>query len=487
MGGAWGPHRELRTRLLAGAIGAPNDWLGLFGLEVIGREDTEAQTILRVRGTTPVTRCFGHCVGYSSDPAMIKKFGTEAQEFRDTTLGGYPVTLKIDRQRYRCDTCRKTFYQPIGCLDNRRRMTSRMVNHIVTQCLQTTNVHVARDLGIDEGTVRAVFREWYEEQNRTIRFATPRVLGIDEIHLTQRMPRCVLTNVGEKRLFDILPNRKKDDLRPYFEMMPDRHRVEVFVADMWKAYHDTAREFMPRAGRVVDRFHIQRMANDGLDVIRKSVARKRTREERIQLKDVRFLLWRNAASLNEEEADQVSAWLQHSPELKRAYRIKEAFSAAFDEPTRREAERAFDRCLQSIPVDMDPAFHPLLTAFGNWREEILNYFSLGGVTNGYTESMNSLIRLLMRNGRGYSFEIMRARLLFNKEARSRGTSVKARSSRPRSDLDIGFATVVMPAADNYARDESGMELGPSIDALVEILGREPLVRESDGAVKRRPR
>ena len=101
--------------------------------------------------------------------------------------------------------------------------------------------------------------------------------------------------------------------------------------------------------------------------------------------------------------------------------------------------------------------------------------------------MNSLIRLLMRNGRGYSFEIMRARLLFNKEARSRGTSVKARSSRPRSDLDIGFATVVMPAADNYARDESGMELGPSIDALVEILGREPLVRESDGAVKRRPR
>lgn len=462
---------------MSGNFTAPNNWLGLFGLDVIGREDTEAQTILNVRGTTPVSRCLGGCAGPIASPSSIKKFGTEAQEFRDTTLGGKPVTLKIDRQRYRCDACGKTFYQPIGCLDNRRRMTSRMVHHIVTQCLRTTNVQVARELGIDEGTVRSIFREWYEEQKRTVRFATPRILGIDEIHLTQRMPRCVLTNVGEKRLFDILPNRKKDDLRPYFESMPDLHQVEVFVADMWKAYHDIAREFMPRAGRVVDRFHIQRMANDGLDIIRKSVARKRTREQRIELKDVRFLLWRNGASLSEEEADEVNAWLRHSPELKRAYRIKEAFSAAFDEPTRREAERAFDRCLQSIPAEMDPAFHSLLTAFGNWRDEILNYFTLGGVTNGYTESMNSLIRLLMRNGRGYSFEIMRARLLYNEEARSRKTSVKGRSSRSRSDLDIGFATFVMPAVDDYARDESGMELGPSIDALVEILEREQSLKQ----------
>lgn len=57
------------------------------------------------------------------------------------------------------------------------------------------------------------------------------------------------------------------------------------------------------------------------------------------------------------------------------------------------------------------AFGDLIRAFTNWQPFILNYFE-HPVTNAYTESLNSLIRVMNRLGRGYPFEALRAKILF---------------------------------------------------------------------------
>lgn len=43
--------------------------------------------------------------------------------------------------------------------------------------------------------------------------------------------------------------------------------------------------------------------------------------------------------------------------------------------------------------------------------KIFSYFD-HPITNAYTESLNSLIRVINRNGRGYSFEALRAKVLY---------------------------------------------------------------------------
>jgi len=48
----------------------------------------------------------------------------------------------------------------------------------------------------------------------------------------------------------------------------------------------------------------------------------------------------------------------------------------------------------------------------NWRKEILNYFD-HPITNAYTEGVNGVAKVMNRMGRGYSFEVIRARVLFN--------------------------------------------------------------------------
>lgn len=64
---------------------------------------------------------------------------------------------------------------------------------------------------------------------------------------------------------------------------------------------------------------------------------------------------------------------------------------------------------------MRVAFAELLSAMKNWREPIFNYFD-HRVTNAYTEAMNGLIKIANRAGRGYSFEVLRARMLLNYRA-----------------------------------------------------------------------
>ncbi len=58
------------------------------------------------------------------------------------------------------------------------------------------------------------------------------------------------------------------------------------------------------------------------------------------------------------------------------------------------------------------------------------------VTNAYTESANSLARVMNRMGRGYSFDVICARMLYDPKARKDGTHVQ---QRPDTDAPtIGY-------------------------------------------------
>ncbi len=60
------------------------------------------------------------------------------------------------------------------------------------------------------------------------------------------------------------------------------------------------------------------------------------------------------------------------------------------------------------------AYKDLVRAVDNWHVEIFNYFDKR-LTNAYTESINSIIRQVERMGRGYSFDALRAKILFNEK------------------------------------------------------------------------
>ncbi|MGJ0271534.1 transposase, partial [Streptococcus pyogenes] len=83
---------------------------------------------------------------------------------------------------------------------------------------------------------------------------------------------------------------------------------------------DVASKLFPRASIVVDRFHIQRMANESLEVLRKGIKKDLTQHQRRQLKGDRKLLLMRRRDLNPMNELVIHTWLDQFPELGTAYK-----------------------------------------------------------------------------------------------------------------------------------------------------------------------
>jgi len=138
----------------------------------------------------------------------------------------------------------------------------------------------------------------------------------------------------------------------------------------------------------------------------------------------RFVLLKRERDLNDKEALLLDGWTKNYPELGEAYRLKEQFFGIYDAESPDEAQARFIQWQKSIPSEIADAFADIERAWGNWTMPILNYFN-HPVTNACTESLNSLIRVVNRLGRGYSFEALRAKILFAEGAH------KHKLSRPK--------------------------------------------------------
>jgi len=344
------------------------------------------------------------------------------------------------RSRFICKVCKGTWMEQFPSLDGERFMTLRLRQYIVKRCLKDTNYNVAGDVGLDESTVRAVFKDFVETMARHDHPETPRVLGIDEIHLKDVL--CVLTDLEGKKVFDLLPHRTKEFLDPYLSAMAGKERVKVVVADMWRPYHDLARAHFPGRPVVVDKFHVVRFAQKALDEIRKRTGKRLAHSEKIRLKDERFLLLAREKSLSDEEWDRVRPWLKEFPDLHAAYETKERLSAFYEVSDRTEAARLLGDCLRKIPYHLDKDFEALIRIVENFRPEILAYFD-NPFTNGFTEGVNAAIRQIDRQGRGYSFEVLRARLLYKEETKKGKSSIRPKKKRQpdegRSFMGFGAA------------------------------------------------
>src|SRR5262249_54575508 len=145
------------------------------------------------------------------------------------------------------------------------------------------------------------------------------------------------------------------------------------------------------------------------DDVRKHIRESLSAAARRTLMHDRYVLLRRKRDLDEKDQLVLDAWTQNFPQLGQAYDLKELFFDIWQADGEVEARRLYREWLGQLRADLMWAFQPLLTAIENWEHEIFAYFSHHRATNAYTESLNSVVKLAARIGRGYSFEAIRAR------------------------------------------------------------------------------
>ena len=125
------------------------------------------------------------CLGCGSQ--HMAGHGRNEQVIRDLLSHGKRVAIYIDNRRWRCQDCGKTVMEVLPAVNYKREMTERLTRWIGSQSLKRTFASLAEETGLDEKTIRNIFRDHMNELERTVQFETPKWMGIDEIHLIRLM------------------------------------------------------------------------------------------------------------------------------------------------------------------------------------------------------------------------------------------------------------------------------------------------------------
>jgi transposase len=384
---------------------------------------------------------------------QLYRHGVKKQRYMDMPIHCKRVGIIVHRQRYRCRACNQTSFQPLPDMHEAHSATNRLVDYISKESMKRTFVSVADDTGIHERTVRRLFQDETERLSKQVHFETPRWLGIDEVHLVKR-PRCLLTNIEQHTVIDLLTNRNKDTVCRYLYNLPHRERIELVTMDMWEPYKDAVYEMLPQATIVIDKFHVIRLVIDGMDQVRKETRSKLTARQSRTLKRDRYILFHRAVDLDAQDKFILNTWLGAFPLLGQAYRLKEEFCDLWALQDKQEAQEKYQKWVNTIPAEIEASFKPLTTAMGNWSKEIFSYWE-HPVTNAYSEAVAGLTKIINRNGRGYSFEAIRAKLLYS----SLSTTHKPVFSR-RCDLIVSDIPRNIYMPNSY---------GMSFSTLIELL------------------
>ncbi len=349
-------------------------------------------------------------------------FGRREQLVKDLPMHGRRVGIYVSTRRMQCRGCNKTFSEALPEVDEHRIMTRRLVEWIGKQSVKRTFASIAEEVGVVEGTIRLIFKDYVSNLEKTIRFETPKWMGIDEIHLIK--PRGVITNIANNTIVELLPNRTKETVVRFLHHLEGKDRIQYVAMDMWQPYRDACAAVIPDAQIVIDKFHVVKMANESMEKVRKGLRERLTIKQRRGLMHDRFVLLRRERDLTDKDSLLLSGWLKNYDEMGIAYRLKEDFFGIYDAQSPDEAQGRYLEWKSRITPEVAPAFHDLVRAWDNWTPWILGYFD-HPITNAYTESLNSLIRVMDRLGRGYSFEALRAKILFSEGAH------KHKNSRPK--------------------------------------------------------
>ena len=343
-------------------------------------------------------RC-GHCgrpaAGYDRRPQ---------RRWRHLPLGPCAVWLCYAPRRVECKRCGITTEQVPWAQGPRSRFTTALEETAAYWATFSDKSATQRLLGIswravDEIVVRVVERK----RDRSILDGVRRI-GIDEFSYRKRHHYLTLVVDHDRaRVIWAAPGRSSETLAQFFRELGAQRtaQLEVITTDLAGGYLKAIREHAPQARIVFDRFHVQRLASDALDQVRRQLMREAEEgDPRRALKRTRWALLKNPWNLTRRERGKLSELQRLNAPLYRAYLLKESLADLLSSLRPRHATNRLQAWLDWASRSRLRPFIRVARTIREHRDGILAYVN-ERLTNGLSEGINNRIRMIARRAFGF--------------------------------------------------------------------------------------
>jgi transposase len=352
--------------------------------------------------------CGRRAPGYDQRPA---------RRWRHVPWGPWAVWLCYAPRRVQCRRCGIATEQVSWAGSTTTRFTEALEElgaYLATVMDQTA---VTRLLGISWAAVGAIVERVVARKLDPGRLDGIRRIGVDEFSYRRRHRYLTLVVDHEReRVVWAAVGRGHEALASFFEALgPERlAKLELATIDMTGGYLKAFRERAPHVTIVFDRFHVQRLASDALDEVRRSLVRQALdREGAQQIKGTRFALLKNPWDLTPEQKAKLSTVQRRNAPLYRAYLLKETLARALDYLQPKRAREALEAWLAWASRSRLRPFVKAARTIRQHQERILEYIRVR-LTNGLPEGLNNKIRVITRRAYGFhSPEALIARIFLS--------------------------------------------------------------------------
>ncbi|MCM0589056.2 MAG: ISL3 family transposase [Gloeotrichia echinulata IR180] len=334
---------------------------------------------------------------------------------KDLPMGDFEVILNVNRRRFKCKKCRKTFNEKLDFLGARKRYTYRYAEYIIKQVINSNVSNVARNNGLTNEEVISMLED-VAKNVMPIDVKDLRRLGIDEISLVKGQGKfiVVLVDIDSGKLIGLVKERKQIEIKKTMRMWGEKvlSQIEEVSIDMTGNYKSLIEKICPNALVTVDRFHVTKLVHEELNrarIAENKIASELNAPERKKvfesLKGNKFTILKAENKLTEKQKDKLNRIKQASPLIARMHSLKEDFHNLFE-----DNKNVVTGTLELINwlKKAEPYYQRSVQTIKRWFGEIVGYFERR-TTSGVVEGINNKLKLIKRSGFGFrnfrNFEI----------------------------------------------------------------------------------
>ena len=279
------------------------------------------------------------------------------------------------------------------------------------------------------------YRDWdqFEHADEWLLFSDnigPR-LAIDESSLSNGELYTFVTNrdarTRERSLVAVVAGTKSEDVIAVLQRIDEdkRNAVKEVTLDLSDSMRKIVRTAFPKASRVIDRFHIQKLACDAVQELRIKhrwdaiqQANDEMEEAKMCGKDYipfrypngdtrkellirsRYLLFKSADRWTDRQKQRAEILFEEYPDIQKAYGLCHSLRMIFSKNTIKDAARlSMARWYNKVEEARFHSFNVIAATFHEHYDEILNFYNHRS-SNAMAESFNAKIKLFRANLRG---------------------------------------------------------------------------------------
>lgn len=324
--------------------------------------------------------------------------------WRHLDFAGMEVTLRYRQRRVDCRACGGVRAELVPWADAGARFTRDFEDQAAYFAQVMDRTAASRLLRVAWRTVGQIISRVVARLGPADRLDGLEYVGIDELSYRRHHEyiTCVVDHVATKVVW-AAEGKSAATVDAFFAALgPERAaKLKGVTIDMSGAYIDAVTRGAPHAQIIFDRFHVQRLAQDAVDQVRRDQVRMLAGTgDAASLKRTRWALLKNPWNLSAVDSDKLAEVQRTNRPLYRAYLLKETLAEIF---SRRQVGVAREKfvawCDWAARSRLAP-FKKLAKTIRRHLDGILAFIATG-LSNGPTEGLNGKIRTLTRRAYGF--------------------------------------------------------------------------------------